>query len=222
MLSMKAGESPRLLAICVATGSREIRHKGRTEQTGIYKQPVNGVHRVTSLGLEGDCQMDLENHGGEDKAIYVYTAENHAFWERELGQCLPFGQWGENFSVIGLPDETVCIGDVFAVGSLRLQVTQPRVPCFKLGVKMGDPGFVGRFHHSGRVGFYLRVLESGTVSAPMDIHVLDHDPAGLSIQEAMLALSPGPRQKEIIVRALALPALSAAWRKSLTKRQASL
>ena len=211
---------PQLLAISLSRRPTKIEHRGRTVETGIYKRPESGTHRLTPLGLERDCQVDRVNHGGEDKAIYVYTVENHRYWEQRLGQTLPSGQWGENFTVSGLPDEAVHIGDIIGIGGIRLQVTQPRVPCFKLGIKLEDPGFVALFHHSGRVGFYLRVLETGTITAPADIQLLEQDPGRLNISDAMLALTKGPRQQEIIRRALALPALSAAWRQSLMKRQA--
>ncbi|MBS1212365.1 MAG: hypothetical protein H6R26_981 [Proteobacteria bacterium] len=210
-----------LLAISRAT-PRQIEHRGQVMQTGIYKEPVAGEHQVLRLGLPDDCQVDRVNHGGEDKAIYAYTLENHRYWEECLGLSFPFGQWGENFTVSGMPDETVHVGDIFRIGSVVLQVTQPRVPCFKLGIKLGDSAFIARFHHSGRVGFYLRVLEEGVVSAPSPIELLERDAGGLDIRDAMLALSKGPRQREIIERALAVPALSASWRQSLTKRQAAL
>lgn len=210
---------PHLLAISLCASPSPILHRGQQVQTGIFKQPVAGSRRVTELGVEGDCQVDRVNHGGEDKAIYVYTVENHRHWEQVFGRSFPFGHWGENFTVSGLPDEEVHIGDIFAIGDVSLQVTQPRVPCFKLSVKMGDAGFVATFHQSGRVGFYLRVLRAGLVEAPMPIERVARDPGGLNIRDAMLALAKGPRQQEIIERALALPALSDAWRQSLTKRK---
>ena len=118
-----------------------------------------------------------------------------------------------------MPDEAIHIGDLFRCNDVVLQVTQPRVPCFKLGIKMDDADFVGRFHRSGRVGFYLRVLQAGVVEAGLSIQVIKQDPAGLNIRDAMLALTKGPRQQEIIARALAIPALSEAWRESLTKKR---
>ena len=135
-----------------------------------------------------------------------------------MGRPLPPGQFGENFLVSGMADDAVHIGDVFRIGALRFQVTQPRVPCFKLGIKMDDPQFVRRFHHSGRVGFYLRVLEEGMVRAGDTIECLETDPHHLTIQDAMLALTKGPRQQDIIRQALSIPALSQAWRLSLQKR----
>ena len=207
-----------LLAISLS-GIREVEYQGRRIETGIYKQPVTGLVRVTVSGLDGDVQADRKHHGGADKAVYAYTVENYRFWERELGKILPFGQLGENFAVNGMPDEEVHIGDVFSIGEIIVQVTQPRVPCFKLGIKMGDPGFVARFHHSGRVGFYLRVLQEGVVTAGDPIELLEADPAQLCISVAMLALTKGPRQQEIISRALAISALSQAWREDLQTRQ---
>jgi MOSC domain-containing protein YiiM len=207
-----------LLTISVAR-VRTIPHRGAEVRTGIYKEPVPGVHRVGFTGLETDLQVDLENHGGPDKAIYVYTEENYRFWQGELGRTWPHGQFGENFTVSGMPDETVHIGDVFRIGGITAQVTQPRVPCFKLGVKMGDPRFVKRFHQSGRVGFYLRILATGSVTAGENIELLEADPNELNIHDAMLAMIPGEYQQESIARVLAVPALSAAWRKSLEKRR---
>jgi MOSC domain-containing protein YiiM len=208
-----------LLAISLAE-PRQVEHNGRRVSTGIFKQPVAGPVRATALGLEGDVQVDRENHGGHDKAIYAYTVENYRFWERELGrEPLPFGQFGENFTVRGMPDDAVHIGDVFGIGPLRVQVTQPRVPCFKLGIRMGDPGFVETFLRSGRVGFYLRVLEEGEVEAGQPIIRIAEDGEQLTIRDAMLALLKGPRQQDIIDRALRIDALSDAWREDLQKRR---
>lgn len=195
-----------------------IRHGDRDVETGIFKQPVDGARSVGLQGLPGDRQADLENHGGVDKAVYFYTMENYSAWEQELGKALSYGDFGENFTVSGMPDEVVRIGDVFGVGGITVQVTQPRVPCFKLGVKMQDMQFVARFLHSGRVGFYVRILETGIVTAGDCIERLATDPHGLCIKEAMLALSKGPRQQEIIKRALEIPALSRAWSADLRKR----
>lgn len=206
--------------LTISVGSLQwVTHGERRVETGIYKRPVDGVQLVTVNGLAADEQADLENHGGPDKAIYAYTIENYEFWRTELGRELGPGQFGENFTVSGMPDEAIHIGDVFRCGELLLQVTQPRVPCFKLGIRMGDTDFVGRFHHSGRVGFYLRVLETGSVEAGSPIESVSRDPAALNIRDAMLALTKGPRQQEIIAQALAIEALSEAWSQSLRKRQ---
>jgi MOSC domain-containing protein YiiM len=206
--------------LAISTGRvRELDYDRRRVLTGIYKEPVAGTVRITALGLEDDVQVDRENHGGPDKAVYAYTIENYRHWERELGRDpLPFGQFGENFTVLGMPDESVHVGDVFRIGTALLQVTQPRVPCFKLGIKMGDITFVGTFRRSGRVGFYLRVLEEGEVRAGDAITRISEDRKKLNIRDAMLAIDPGPRQREIIRHALSIAALSEAWRNDLGKR----
>ncbi|QFY44001.1 MOSC domain-containing protein [Candidatus Methylospira mobilis] len=195
-----------------------IRYGKRDVETGIFKNPVDGVHSIGLLGLEGDRQADPENHGGVDKALYFYTMENFRVWEQELGRTLPSGAFGENFTVSGMPDEAVHIGDIFRVGGITVQVTQPRVPCFKLGIKMQDMQFVTRFLHSGRAGFYARILEPGVAAAGDSIALRVIDPHGLSVKEAMLALIKGDRQQEIIKRALKIPALSLAWQTDLRKR----
>ncbi|MDD5035197.1 MAG: MOSC domain-containing protein [Methylococcaceae bacterium] len=208
-----------LLAISLS-GLQRLEYQGRAVETGICKQPVATPVRVTRLGIEGDVQVDRKNHGGVDKALYAYTVENYRYWERELGRSLSYGRLGENLGVGGMPDELVHIGDVLRIGEVEVQVTQPRVPCFKLGMRMEDPQFVSRFHGSGRVGFYLRVLKEGMLRIGDSIELLSADPEGLNIREAMLALNKNPRQREIIARALAIPALSKAWRDSLSGKKA--
>lgn len=208
-----------LLAISLS-GPQTLEYQGRSAQTGICKHTVDGPVRATQEGIVGDTQVDRENHGGPDKAVYAYAAENYRHWERELGRALPYGQFGENLAASGMADDTVHIGDIFRIGEVEAQVTQPRVPCFKLGMRMEDPGFVARFHHSGRVGFYLRVLKEGMLRAGDAIERLHADPGQLNIRDAMLALNKNPRQQEIIARALAIPALSQAWQDSLRRKQA--
>lgn len=198
---------------------RTVDHNGKPVLTGIFKQPVTGPVSVKSAGLEGDGQADLQNHGGLNKAIYVYTVENYAYWQQALGRtAMPHGQFGENFTVDGMPDEAICIGDTFKLGNIIVQVTQPRVPCFKLGLRMGFPEFVGQFMTSGRVGFYWRVLQTGSVCAGDMIEQINADPEKLNIRDAMLAMQEGPRQQEVIHRALSIAALSDAWRDSLQRR----
>jgi len=198
---------------------RQVEYKQRMVSTGIYKEPVSGLVHATRMGLDGDIHVDLENHGGEDKAIYAYSVDNYRFWENQLGVSgFPYGQFGENFSVSGLSDDEVHIGDVYRIGATFCQVTQPRVPCFKLGIKMGNPGFVAIFARSGRVGFYLRVLEEGDVRIGDPINCVDRDSQGLNLREAMQARFPGPQQRSIIETALRIPALSSAWRDDLLHR----
>src|SRR5258706_1597787 len=139
---------------------------GRSVRTGIYKEPVSGAVFLGRLNLEGDGQADPRYHGGEDKAAYAYPAENYAYWKDELGRELPFGTFGENFTVEGMTEDRVRIGDVYGFeGGARVEVTLPRVPCAKLGMKMGSMRFVPRFQKAGRPGFYLRVAKEGFVEA---------------------------------------------------------
>jgi MOSC domain-containing protein YiiM len=207
-----------IIAISLST-RQSLSFKGRQVETGICKQPAQGAVYVSSEGLEGDEQVDLENHGGADKAVYVYSMDNYRYWEQELGRPLQPGQFGENLAVSGMTDEAVHIGDIFRMGAVEAQVTQPRVPCFKLGMRMEDTDFVGRFHYSGRVGFYLRILQAGQIKAGDPIERLQADPEGLDIATAMLALNKNPRQQAIIARALSISALSQAWRESLEKKR---
>lgn len=198
---------------------REIDYQDRRVTTGIYKEPIQGSVQLSVLGVEGDVQVDRENHGGPDKAVYAYTIENYQHWQQDLNRApFSYGQFGENCTVTGLMDDIVHIGDIFRIGTATLQVTQPRVPCFKLGVKMGEKGFVGKFRCSGRVGFYLRVLEEGTLEAGTSITRWIEDPARLTVCEAMKALEPGYHQKALLYKLLEISALSQAWRQDLQKR----
>src|SRR5467141_748297 len=145
---------------------REVRWHGKTVLTSIFKAPVEGSVKVGRLNLEGDRQSDLNVHGGADKAVYVYPAEHYAFWRAELpGVDLPGGAFGENFTTEGLIEDSVHIGDRLRIGSAEFVAMQPRMPCFKLGIRFGRPDMVKRFMHSGRTGFYLAVLQEGEVAA---------------------------------------------------------
>ena len=152
--------------------------------TGIFKEPVKGRVRLRVTNLEGDGQADSENHGGIYKAVYAYPIEHYEFWKRELARDdFPFGQFGENFTVRGMLEHTTHIGDVFRVGGALVQVTQPRAPCFKLGLRMGLPEFPKRFLASGHVGFYLRVLQEGEVGAGDTIDRISIGEGGLTVWE---------------------------------------
>ncbi len=199
--------------------ARQIHYRGRLVSTGIYKTPVEGPVMVHAEGFSGDVQVDRDHHGGPDKAVYAYTRENHRYWAAARREPdYPPGQFGENLTVTGMPDETVHIGDIFRIGASLMQVTQPRVPCYKLGVKFGDAGLVGEFLVSGRTGFYLRVLEAGIVQAGDPITLFAPDPSQVCIRDAMKALQHGPQRRSWIGRVLSLEALSDAWRADLTKR----
>lgn len=202
-----------LLSIQCAPVPRTIVHGQKTVETGIWKTPVDaGEVLIGTLGLEGDIQVDRVNHGGTDKAVYVYSQDNLDWWSGELGRVVPAGCLGENLTVSGLSDDEVCIGDCYRLGEGLFQVTQPRVPCFKLGVRMEDPGFVRRFHHSGRTGFYWRVLAPGQVRVGDAVELVSRGEGALTVAYAMQAVIPGPDRDRVRQTLLANPALSAAWR----------
>src|SRR5882724_12583457 len=155
----------RVLSVNVGS-PREVQWQGRPVRTSIWKSPVTGPVIVKTLNLDGDQQADLTVHGGEKKAVYVYPSEHYALWRAELpGVDLPWGAFGENLTTEGLMEDSVHIGDRFRIGSAELVVTQPRMPCFKLGIRFGRPDIVKRFLRSGRTGFYLTVTREGQVEA---------------------------------------------------------
>jgi MOSC domain-containing protein YiiM len=208
----------RVLSINIAK-AQKVEYQGRWIETGIFKSPILGTVPVERDGFDGDVQVDRKNHGGRDKAVYAYTQENYRHWETLHGvHEYPHGQFGENLTVMGMPDDGIHIGDIFTVGQSVMQITQPRVPCFKLGIKFGNPRFVADFLVSGRTGFYLRVLEEGLVQPGDAIILRVADPLRVSISDAMHAWISGPAQLEWIEKVLAINALSAAWRNDLTKR----
>lgn len=208
----------KLLSVNVAR-PREVRHDGQRVQTGIFKEPLQGRVMLRKLNLDGDAQADLKAHGGPHKAVYAYTVENYRFWVRELGRDdFPFGQFGENFTVEGMPEEEVHIGDVYRVGGALVEVTQPRVPCFKLGLKMGLPDFPKRFLASGRVGFYLRVLEEGEVVAGDPIRCVQIGPEQLDIREVVRLAYFDRENLEGAKKAIRIPALSPGWRSMFEER----
>src|SRR5215831_21364778 len=148
----------------------DIEWKGRTVHTGIWKSPVPGRCRVGRLNIEGDGQGDLAGHGGELRAVFVYQIESYRYWEKQLGRRdFVHGQFGENFTIDGLPDDEVCIGDRFRIGTCVFEVTQPRTTCYRVGIRLDEPRMAALLTGSGRPGFYLRVLEEGEVGAGDEI-----------------------------------------------------
>ena len=199
---------------------REITHGGQTVTSGIFKEPVAGPVRLGRLNLEGDGQADRRVHGGADKAVYVYPFEHYAFWAGELGRDdFSHGQFGENFTTRGLLEDGVCIGDVFEIEETRVQVTQPRTPCFKLGIRMAEENFPERFTSANRTGFYLRVLEEGMIAAGDAIEWVERAAGSMSVREAFrLRHVGGPRAE--YERAARLPGLASSWRAAFEKRLA--
>jgi MOSC domain-containing protein YiiM len=180
--------------IAVSVGApREVSLQGEMVRTSIFKSPVAGRVRVGWLNLQGDEQSDLEVHGGEDKAVYAYPAEHYAYWREQLpGVALPWGAFGENLAVEGLPEERVHVGDRLRAGTAEFQVTEPRMPCYKLALRFNRPDMVKRFLKSGRTGFYLAVTKEGEIGAGDLIEHIGDSPRGMSIA-ALVAAKSKPR-----------------------------
>jgi MOSC domain-containing protein YiiM len=192
---------------------REIEWKGKVVRTSIFKTPVRGRVRVARLNLDGDQQSDLSVHGGVEKAVYAYPSEHYPFWREELpGTDLPCGVFGENFTTEGLLEETVHIGDRFRVGSAELVITQPRMPCFKLGIRFDRPDIVKRFLQSGRAGFYFSVLREGEVTAGDSIDLLARDENGITVADIVNLYRRDATNQELLRRASELPSLPKNWR----------
>jgi ferredoxin-NADP reductase/MOSC domain-containing protein YiiM len=203
---------------------RAVRWRGREVCTGIFKRPVRGRVGVGPCNLEGDGQADLVNHGGELKAVYAYPREHYPFWRSQLG-ALPggWGVFGENLTVAGLLEDEVCVGDLIAVGSARLRVTEPRYPCFKLGIRLGRDDIVDRFVHANRPGFYLAVEREGALRAGEAIGVVEPHPDRLSVAELMrLRALSGPEDADALRAALEVDALTGEWRGHLARRLEAL
>src|SRR5437762_6357535 len=163
---------------------REVLWHGRSVTTGIYKEPIEGRVALRRLNLDGDRQADLTVHGGEYKAVYCYPLEHYEYWRRELpGRALPMGSFGETFTLDGLLEDSVHVGDQFSVGSAEVVVTQPRLPCYKLGIRFEADDMVKRFFVSRRTGFYLAVTREGEVGAGDELRSISHDPNGVPVSE---------------------------------------
>ena len=163
---------------------RDVESQGRIVQTSIWKSPKPGRVRVNWLNIEGDQQSDLSVHGGVDKAVYVYPGEHYAFWRSELPDMeIPWGAFGENLTIEGLLESEVRIGDRLEIGSAQFEVTQPRLPCFKLGIRFGSNNIIKRFLLAGRSGFYLAVLREGDIAAGDAIALEARNPGAQTIAE---------------------------------------
>lgn len=211
----------KLVGVSVAKPDTVL-HEGRQVSTGIFKRPVAGPVRVGRLNLEGDGQADLAAHGGVDKAVYAYPIEHYAAWQEELAHpgVFPCGQFGENLTHQGLTESAASIGDVLRIGTALLQVSQPRAPCFKLGIRMGRASFPKELVASGRCGFYLRVLEEGELAAGDVIERVSEHPAKLTVAEAFRLHFHDRDDLAGARRACALDELADAWREPLARRLA--
>jgi MOSC domain-containing protein YiiM len=198
---------------------REIQWRGETVRTSIFKAPVTGPVRVERLNLNGDRQSDLTVHGGIDKAVYAYPAEHYGFWREELpGVELPWGVFGENFTTEGLLEDRVQIGDKLRAGSAEFVVTQPRMPCFKLGIRFGRPDIVKRFLHSGRTGFYLAVAREGEVAAGDLLTRVARDGPAITVADIVGLYTSDSANQDLLRRASELPALPEGWREYFRSR----
>src|SRR5438309_6618840 len=201
----------RLLSVNVGL-PRDIEWKGRTLRTGIWKDPLPGRCRVGRLNLGGDGQGDLAGHGGEQRAVFVYQIESYRHWEEQLKRTdLVPGQFGENVTIEGLPDDAVCIGDRYQIGSALFEVTQPRVTCYRVGIRMNEPRMPALLTSSGRPGFYFRVLQEGEVGAGDEIVKVGQREERMTVAEINALLYSPNHPRDRLERALRTEALSPGW-----------
>jgi MOSC domain-containing protein YiiM len=212
--------APSMKVVSVNVGlPREVVWEGKTISTAIFKQPVAGRVAVRWLNLDGDRQADLSVHGGPDKAIYAYPAEYYTYWRKQFPDMeLPWGMFGENLTLEGLLDETVNIGDRFRAGSAQVMVTQPRMPCYKLGIKFGRDDILKRFLDSGLTGFYFRVLEEGEVAAGDPITLVERDQSRVKVSDITRLYARDKYNLEALQRAVALESLAEGWRDYFHRR----
>src|SRR4026208_739120 len=204
----------RLLSVNVGL-PRDIEWKGRTVHTGIWKDPLPGRCRVGRLNLDGDGQGELAGTGGEQRAVFVYSSESYRHWEEELKRTdLVPGQFGENFTIEGLPDDAVCIGDRYQIGSALFEVTQPRVTCYRVGIRLNEARMPALLTSSARPGFYFRVLQEGQVGADDDIVKVGEAKERMTVAEINALLYLPNHARDRLERALRIEALSPGWRSS--------
>src|SRR3954462_9087436 len=213
---LQTGVRPAGTLLSVNVGMpKDVPWQGKTVFTGVFKDPVSGPRRVRKLNIDGDGQGDLAGHGGEQRAVFVCQIESYQYWEKELGRSdFEYGQFGENFTVTGLADDQGCIGDRYVIGEAEFEVTQPRVTCYRVGIRMNDPRMPAMLVSHRRPGFYFRVLEEGHVQAGDEIIKVASGPEQMTVEEidGLLYLPGHPRQQ--LLRALRIPALSEGWQGS--------
>jgi MOSC domain-containing protein YiiM len=204
----------RLLSVNVGL-PRDISWQGKTVHTGIWKAPVEGRRMARRLNIDGDGQGDLQGHGGERRAVFVYQIDSYSYWQAQLGRNdFAYGQFGENFTIDGLPDTEVCIGDRYRIGSALFEVTQPRVTCYRLGIRMNEPQMAALVVAHHRPGFYFRVLEEGEVEAGDEIFKVLAGPERMTVADIDALLYLPGQDRSGLERALRIPVLSAGWRAS--------
>lgn len=198
---------------------RLVNWQGQTVSTGIFKEPVAGPVTLRTLNLDGDRQADLTVHGGKTKAVYAYPFEHYAFWKSELPDMeLPYGMFGENFTTSGLLEDNVHIGDRFRVGTAELMATEPRMPCYKLGLKFGRTDIIRRFLQSRRTGFYFAVLQEGEVRTGDSIERLSENQQQVTIADITRLYAFDKGNVELLKRAVAAEALPQSWREYFQKQ----
>jgi len=198
---------------------REVTWQEKTVMTAIFKAPVEGPVQVNRLNLEGDKQADLSVHGGPTKAIYLYPAEHYAYWRQELPEVeLGWGHFGENFTTRGLLENELFIGDLLRVGSARVRVTEPRMPCYKLGIRFGRADMVRRFLASRRTGFYFRVIEPGQVRAGDTFEYVERDPHGVRVADITRLYAFDKDDLALLRRVVEVEALPESWRNYFLER----
>ena len=197
----------KLLSVNVSE-PRSVVHNDQVIQTSIFKEPVSGRVMMRKMNIDGDAQADLRNHGGVHKAAYAYPIENYEFWKKELNRDdFTYGQFGENLTVEGMTEDNAHVGDVFRIGGAVVQATQPRNPCYKLGIKMGSVEFVRTFLQSCRLGIYMRVLEEGEIGAGDAIERIKEDPERMTVREIARLRNIDTENMEGLKKALRIQAL---------------
>jgi MOSC domain-containing protein YiiM len=203
---------PKILSVNVSL-PKEIDFEGQKVTTGIFKEPVERRIMLRTLNLDGDKQADLTVHGGPDKAVYTYSIEHYEYWRKVFPNMqMPYGMFGENFTTEGLMEGEVCIGDVFQIESSRVIATQPRMPCYKLGVKFGRMDILKKFLASGRSGIYFKVLEEGEVGVGDIIEQLGKDPNRITISDIVRLYAKDKKDIESMSRAVKVDALPEGWK----------
>jgi MOSC domain-containing protein YiiM len=192
---------------------------GEPVSTGIFKEPLAGRVMLRTLNLDGDRQADLTVHGGPEKAVYAYPAEHYDFWKRELPDMdLPWGMFGENFTTEGMSETEINVGDKFRVGSAELMATQPRMPCYKLGIRFGRTDIIKRFLMSERSGIYFSVLKEGEVGAGDEFELLEKNASGVRVVDVTRLYSSDKKNVDLLRQAIASDALPSSWREYFQKR----
>jgi MOSC domain-containing protein YiiM len=192
----------------------EVLWEGKRVKTGIFKEPREGTIVLYRLNLDGDRQADLSVHGGEEKAVYVYPLEHYSFWSAEYPELdMPWGMFGENLTTEGIVEKSVNIGDQFRIGSAEVAVTQPRLPCFKLGIRFGRKNILKRFLASSRSGWYFKVLQEGEISAGCEMERTHRQENSMSIAEILNLYVSGDKSPQRLQHALQIEPLSEAWKK---------